>query len=78
MQKTMRYEDIAGGAGKTKNNKYLEYLGRNTSELSQSQINEAVYHELRLLRSDPLAVAVARHGYGSEELTKWIASPAAV
>ena len=26
MQKTMRYEDIAGGANKTKNNKYIEKI----------------------------------------------------
>ena len=76
MQKTMRYEDIAGGANKTKNNKYIEYLGRKTSELTEPQIVESVYHELRLLRSDPLAAAVARHGYGSNELAEWIASPA--
>lgn len=76
MQKTMRYEDMAGGANKPKNNKYVEYLGRKTSELTEPQIVESVYHELRLLRGDPLAAAVARHGYGSDELAEWIASPA--
>lgn len=76
MQKTMRYEDIAGGANKTKNNKYIEYLGRSTAELTEPQIVESVYHELRLLRGDPMAAAVAKYGYGTDELAKWIASDA--
>ena len=76
MQKTMRYEDIAGGANKTKNNKYIEYLGRSTAELTEPQIVESVYHELRLLRGDPMAAAVAKYGYGTDELAQWIASDA--
>ena len=75
MQKTMRYEDFAGGAYKTRN-KFLQYKGKRTEELTQEQITEAVYHELRLLRGDPITQAVARYGYGSDELKKWIASPA--
>jgi len=76
MQKTMRYEDIAGGANKTKNNKYIEYKGVSTGELTESQIVESVYHELRLLRGDPMGQAVAKFGYGSDELTAWLTTPA--
>ena len=44
--------------------------------MSIEEITESVYHELRLLRNDPIAQKVAEFGYGSQELADWIVSPA--
>lgn len=74
MQKTMRYEDLA--SGNLKRNKYQAYKGKYVEEMNQREITESVYHELRLLKGDPITQAVARYGYGSDELTQWLMSPA--
>ena len=75
MQKTFRVSDMAGGAN-VRRNKYLEYLGKRTSEMNQKEITIGAYHELRQLRNDPIAAAVAKFGYGTDELSKWISSSA--
>ena len=74
-QQTLRYEDIIAKPGKARN-KNIEYRGASVDELTQEQINIAVYHELRLLKEDPMTAAVARYGYGSDELAAWLKSDA--
>ena len=75
MQKSMRYEDITGTSIKARN-RHTEYVAKRTEELNQDEINLAVYHELRLLKGDEINQAVARYGYGSNELAEWIVSDA--
>ena len=75
MQKTFRPNDIADARGR-KQNKYLEYLAKDKSELTIDQIAESMYAELRHLRNDPIARQVAKFGYGSKELNEWLLSPA--
>ena len=74
MQKTYNVSDI--GPAARKKNKYLEYMGKQKSEMNITEIGESIYSELRHLRNDPLSQKVAEFGYGSEELNKWLISPA--
>ena len=74
MQKTYNVSDI--GPAARKKNKYLEYMGKQKSEMNITEIGESIYSELRHLRNDPLSQKVAEFGYGSQELNKWLISPA--
>lgn len=75
-QRTARFQDMGGPRERGYKNRDLEYIGKSTSEMEIDDIAESVYQELRLLRTDPLQKAVAKYGYGTDELAEWLASPA--
>ena len=75
-QRTARFQDMGGPRERGYKNRDLEYIGKSTAEMEIDDIANSVYQELRLLRTDPLTRAVARYGYGTDELAEWLASPA--
>ena len=76
MQKSFRPTEYFEPLQGRQKAKYTEYKAYHKNELSIEEITESVYHELRLLRNDPIAQKVAEFGYGSQELADWIVSPA--
>ena len=64
------------GPGAAKRNKYTEYIAKTKQELGTEKYSKHIFYELMFLRNDPIAKNVAKYGYGSPELKKWIASDA--
>ena len=69
----MKFTDLIG-PGRRQRNKYTEYIAYSKKEVGTKRYAKHMFYELMSLRNDPIAQQVAKHGYGSAELTKWMNS----